>query len=133
MAGTLAWQLLCDTDPAKWAALLDAAQHHILRVDTAQAALAGVSHDISTAANWQAVSREMLASQRLHSEESIVSEDDHDAERLLDAIRDTYANFCILPSVHALVAVVWINPRRPGRGISLRAAFGSPVSRETLR
>lgn len=60
MAGTLAWQLLCDTDPAKWAALLDAAQHHILRVDTAQAALAEVSHDISTAANWQAVSREML-------------------------------------------------------------------------
>lgn len=35
-----------------------------------------------------------------------MSEDDHDAERLLDAIRDTYANFCILPSVHALVAVV---------------------------
>jgi Protein of unknown function (DUF2742) len=59
MAGTIAWQLLSDTDPAKWAALLDAAQHHVLRVDTAQAALAEASRAISAAEDWSAVAREI--------------------------------------------------------------------------
>jgi hypothetical protein len=57
MAGTVAWQLLSDTDPAKWAALLDAAQHHVLRVDTCQEQLAEASQNISRAADWGAVTR----------------------------------------------------------------------------
>lgn len=55
MAGTLAWQLLSDTDPAKWAALLDAAQHHVLRVETGQQALAEAQMDVSEAADWAAI------------------------------------------------------------------------------
>jgi hypothetical protein len=35
-----------------------------------------------------------------------VSSDDHDGERVLDRVRDAYAQYCILPSVHALIAVV---------------------------
>ena len=35
-----------------------------------------------------------------------MNHDDHDGERLLDKIRDAYAKFCILPSEHALIAVV---------------------------
>lgn len=35
-----------------------------------------------------------------------MSDEDHDGERLLNKTRDAYANFCILPSEHALIAVV---------------------------
>ncbi|UUO03628.1 DUF2742 domain-containing protein [Mycolicibacterium novocastrense] len=59
MAGTIAWQLLSDTDPAKWAALLDAAQHHILRVDMAQEARAQASKDVAAAADWPRIAREI--------------------------------------------------------------------------
>ena len=52
IAGTLSWSQLDDKDPAKLAALYDAARHHILRVDTAQAALAQASQDVSAAADW---------------------------------------------------------------------------------
>jgi hypothetical protein len=34
MAGSVAWCALADDHPAKWAALLDAAQHWALRVET---------------------------------------------------------------------------------------------------
>jgi hypothetical protein len=57
--GTPAWCSLSEDDPKKWAALLDAARHHALRMETAQTALAAASHDISAAANWSAVSREI--------------------------------------------------------------------------
>lgn len=56
MAGTPAWCSLAHDDPRKWAALLDAAQHHVLRVETAQTALAEASRDISNGADWSAVS-----------------------------------------------------------------------------
>lgn len=59
MAGTVAWQLLADTDPAKWAAVLDAAQHHILRVETAQEARAEASHAVSASVDWSQVAREI--------------------------------------------------------------------------
>ena len=36
MAGTITWQQLEDQDPVKLASLLDAARHHILRVETAR-------------------------------------------------------------------------------------------------
>lgn len=52
MAGTLTWQSLAEGDPAKLAAIYDAAQHHTLRVDAAQAALSEASQDISAAVDW---------------------------------------------------------------------------------
>lgn len=52
MAGTPAWCALDDDDPIKLAALLDAAQHHVLRVETAQAALAEASRAVSAIENW---------------------------------------------------------------------------------
>lgn len=57
MAGSVIWRQLDSTDPAKWAALLDAARHHSLRVDTAQAALAEASHDVAAAADWPHIAR----------------------------------------------------------------------------
>ena len=60
MAGTLTWQQLEDGDPVKIAALYDAARHHALRVDDAQSALAEASRDISAAADWSALGRNML-------------------------------------------------------------------------
>ncbi|ULN51537.1 DUF2742 domain-containing protein [Mycolicibacillus parakoreensis] len=59
MAGTVAWQSLSDADPAKWAAILDAAQHHILRVETAQEAQAAASHAISASTDWSQVASEI--------------------------------------------------------------------------
>jgi hypothetical protein len=57
MAGTVTWRQLDDTDPAKWAALLDAARHHSLHVDTAQTALAEASRAIASGADWSAAGR----------------------------------------------------------------------------
>lgn len=59
MAGTLDWQRLADRDPAKLAALFDAARHHALRVDTAQTALAEASHAIASAADWRQIASEI--------------------------------------------------------------------------
>jgi hypothetical protein len=59
MAGSLLWDQLRSDDPAKLAALYDAARHHILRVDTAQAALADASRDVSAAADWSAIGRDL--------------------------------------------------------------------------
>jgi Protein of unknown function (DUF2742) len=55
MAGTPAWCLLDDDDPAKWAALLDGAQHHALRVELNQSARAEASRAVSATANWSAI------------------------------------------------------------------------------
>jgi hypothetical protein len=52
MAGTPAWCSLAHEDPRKWAAVFDAGQHHTLRVETAQAAMAEASQAISAAADW---------------------------------------------------------------------------------
>lgn len=52
MAGTPAWCQLDDDDPAKLAALLDAACHWALRVETCQQALADASREVSAAADW---------------------------------------------------------------------------------
>jgi Protein of unknown function (DUF2742) len=60
MAGTPDWCALPDGDPVKLAALYDAAQHHALRVETAQVAQCEASHDISAAAAWKAIASEMV-------------------------------------------------------------------------
>jgi Protein of unknown function (DUF2742) len=59
IVGSPSWFNLADDDPAKWAALLDAAQHWALRVETAQQAHADASRAVSGAADWSAVSREI--------------------------------------------------------------------------
>jgi hypothetical protein len=58
-AGTPQWCGLDDTDPRKLVALLDAAQHWALRMETTQAAMAETSHDISAAADWSAIATEI--------------------------------------------------------------------------
>ncbi|PVB14800.1 DUF2742 domain-containing protein [Mycobacteroides abscessus] len=55
VAGTVAWQLLSDTDPGKWAALLDAAQHYALRLDVDQEAAIAAGRSISRSQDWGAV------------------------------------------------------------------------------
>lgn len=56
-AGTPAWCLLDDDEPAKWAALLDNAQHHALRVETSQQAECEASSAVSAAVDWAAFGR----------------------------------------------------------------------------
>jgi hypothetical protein len=55
--GTPAWCALADDDPAKLAALLDAAQHWALRVETCQQAEIQASHAISAAVDWSVIAR----------------------------------------------------------------------------
>lgn len=57
MVGTLPWQHLPTDDPAKLAAIFDAARHWALRVDTAQAAHAEASRDVSKSADWSRIPR----------------------------------------------------------------------------
>lgn len=57
VAGTLTWQQLRDTDPAKWAAVLDTARYGALHMQLRQEALADASHQIASAADWSALAR----------------------------------------------------------------------------
>ena len=61
MVGTPEWCDLPDDDPAKLAALYDAAQHWALRIETCQAARCEASQAISAAANWAAIGRRLRA------------------------------------------------------------------------
>jgi Protein of unknown function (DUF2742) len=66
--GTPAWCSLSDDNPAKLAAIFDAAQHWALRVETCQQAHAEASRAISAAADWSAVSREIQQRNSLYKE-----------------------------------------------------------------
>lgn len=59
MAGTPAWCCLARDDPRKWAAVLDAGQHHTLRIEVSQEARAQASHAVSAAVDWSTLSREI--------------------------------------------------------------------------
>jgi hypothetical protein len=59
MAGTPEWCVLPDDDPVKLAALYDAARHWALRLEVNQAALSETSRDVSAAADWAAIAREI--------------------------------------------------------------------------
>lgn len=89
-AGTPAWCALPDSDPRKLAALLDAAQHWALRLETCQAeqgrakrwaecatrhavirkksAEYQASHAISAAADWAAISRRIRSEADFYAE-----------------------------------------------------------------
>lgn len=58
-AGTPAWCEMADGDPRKLLALAVDGEHHVLRVETAQAARAEASRAIAAAADWSAVAREV--------------------------------------------------------------------------
>jgi Protein of unknown function (DUF2742) len=58
-AGTPAWCELAGGDRRKWAALLDAAQHHALRVETAQEQHADASKAVAAAEDWAAIAGEI--------------------------------------------------------------------------
>lgn len=60
LVGSLPWRNLPTDDPAKLAAIFDAARHWALRVDTCQEALAEASRDISAAADWPAAARRLV-------------------------------------------------------------------------
>jgi hypothetical protein len=68
MAGTPAWCSLADDDPQKWAALLDAAQHWALRVDTCQEARCQAGEAISAAADWSAIARRIRSEAEFYAE-----------------------------------------------------------------
>ena len=59
MVGTPAWCALAAADPVKLAALLDAAQHWALKVETHQEAECEASHDISAAADWADIANKL--------------------------------------------------------------------------
>ena len=56
-AGTPAWCALADGDPRKLMALAVAGDHHVLRTETAQAAMADASREISRGADWSAMAQ----------------------------------------------------------------------------
>jgi hypothetical protein len=57
--GSPEWCALDDDDPAKWAALLDAARHWALRVETCQQAHCDASRQVSGAVDWSALAHEI--------------------------------------------------------------------------
>ncbi len=59
VVGTVAWQLLSGTDPAKWAAVLDAAQHYALRLDIEQETAIAAAQAISQSQDWGSVASKM--------------------------------------------------------------------------
>ncbi|MDI3314488.1 MAG: DUF2742 domain-containing protein [Mycobacterium sp.] len=59
LAGTPGWCALADGDPRKLLALAVAGEHHVLRMETAQEALAEASKDIAAAADWPAIAAEI--------------------------------------------------------------------------
>jgi hypothetical protein len=60
MIGSPAWCLLEDGDPVKLAAVLDAAQHWALRLETGQQAQCEAAREVSAAVDWSALAREEL-------------------------------------------------------------------------
>ena len=93
--GTPAWCALSDGDPAKLAALLDAAQHWALRMETCQAeqgrakrwaecatrhavirkklAEYQAHHAISAAADWSAIANETLRRRKVYIPRQVVA------------------------------------------------------------
>jgi hypothetical protein len=57
MVGSPLWCDLGDRDLAKWASVLDAAQHWALRIETCQQAECEASRSIAAAEDWLAVAR----------------------------------------------------------------------------
>jgi hypothetical protein len=65
--GTPAWCLLDDDDPRKLAALVDAAQHWALRLETSQEASCEASREISAAADWSRIAEYIRAEREFYA------------------------------------------------------------------
>jgi Protein of unknown function (DUF2742) len=59
MAGSDEWFALDDSDPMKLAAVLIAAEHHVLRCETAQEHMAEAARAISAAADWPQIAQQV--------------------------------------------------------------------------
>lgn len=59
-AGTPAWRALDDADPRKLLSLAVAGEHHVLRIEIGQDAIADASTQISSAEDWKAVAQQVL-------------------------------------------------------------------------
>lgn len=57
LAGSPAWCDLGDCERVKWASLLDASQHWVLRLEYFQTVEADASSDISAAGDWAGIAR----------------------------------------------------------------------------
>ncbi len=58
-AGSPDWCAMSDGDPRKLLALAVAGEHHVLRVEVAQTALADASRAVSAATDWARIGREV--------------------------------------------------------------------------
>jgi hypothetical protein len=68
MLGTPQWCALPDDDPAKNRAVLDAAQHWALRVETCQKSECDASRAISAAEDWAQIGREIYQRNSFYAE-----------------------------------------------------------------
>lgn len=59
LVGTPAWCLLETRDPRKWAAVLDAAQHWALRVETCQEHARDAAHAVAGSVDWSALASQL--------------------------------------------------------------------------
>ena len=59
VAGAPTWCALADDDPRKLLSLAVAGEHHVLRIEAVQAAMAEASHAVSAAAEWSEVANTM--------------------------------------------------------------------------
>lgn len=66
-AGSPAWCELADGDPRKLLAVAIDGEHHVLRVEVAQAARAEASRAVSASADWPAVAREIQQRKDLYA------------------------------------------------------------------
>ncbi len=68
MAGTQEWFDLDDSDPVKWASVLLAAEHHVLRCETGQEHLAEASRAVAESADWTRVAQQVRDREEFKSE-----------------------------------------------------------------
>lgn len=59
-AGTSAWHELADGDPRKLLALAAAGEHHVLRIEIAQEAMAAAGRDIAAAVDCAAMAARII-------------------------------------------------------------------------
>jgi Protein of unknown function (DUF2742) len=71
MLGTPAWRSLDSDSPQKWAALLDAAQHHALRLELNQEARADASKAVSGAVDWKECERQIRRRREVYIRQAV--------------------------------------------------------------
>lgn|GEM_PF-1221190 len=72
LAGTPLWCSLAEGDPRKLLALAVAGEHHALRMETAQQAVADASREIAAVADWSRVAREIQQRSNFYAERPLL-------------------------------------------------------------